>query len=626
MRTWIYTSVGVVIGTVVWTAAQSGAASEVSYRLIFPEPEHRWMQVEVVFPDLESTPLQIRMSRTSPGRYALHEFAKNVFEVRVFDGRGNELEFARPNLHQWDVGGHDGTVRVVYKIFGDRIDGTYLSVDTTHAHINMPAALMWARGLESRPARVSFEQPASRTWAVATQLFPTDDYLTFTAPNLQYLLDSPVEFGTFASRSFVVDDPSEAGRRPTFHIALHHDGSTAEADGFADDVETIVRESVEIYGGFPRYDGGTYTFLADYLHYASGDGMEHRNSTVLTSSSSLERNRLGLLNTVAHELFHGWNVERIRPQSLEPFDFEHASVSGELWLAEGFTSYYNTLIMHRAGMEELQTTVGRFAQLINAASFSPGRTLRSAVEMSQLAPFVDAARAVDHTTWDNTFISYYTWGAAIGLGLDLTLRDRSDGAVSLDDYMRAMWRTFGQPSGTVPGVVATPYTLADARQRLAEVSGDSGFAAEFFSRYIEGCEVVDYTRLLARAGLTLRTRAPGRAWLGNVRFAYADGGARLDTAAPFGSPAYATGLDRGDLLLSLDDERIPSASRLEGFLEAHQPGDRVTVTFVRRGQRAEVTASMVLDEDPRLELVPASTMTEAQRAFRARWLGSKIGR
>ena len=140
----------------------------------------------------------------------------------------------------------------------------------------------------------------------------------------------------------------------------------------------------------------------------------------------------------------------------------------------------------------------------------------SAVEMSQLAPFTDAATAIDRTNLANTFISYYTYGAAIALALDLSLREQSNGKVSLDDYMRAMWQAHGKPGGPQPGLVGKPYTLKDARDRLAEVSGDRAFADRFFGKYIEGHDVPDYEQLLARAGIVFRKREPGRAWLGNV--------------------------------------------------------------------------------------------------------------
>ena len=137
------------------------AATPIHYTLTFPAPQHRWMQVEASFTDLASTPLELRMSRSSPGRYSLHDFAKNVYDVHVFARDGRELDTARPDPYGWNVsGGHGGGVTVKYKIFGDTIDGTYLAIDETHAHINMPAAIMWAHGLDDRPIAVSFVQPA----------------------------------------------------------------------------------------------------------------------------------------------------------------------------------------------------------------------------------------------------------------------------------------------------------------------------------------------------------------------------------------------------------------------------------------------------------------------------------
>jgi predicted metalloprotease with PDZ domain len=352
-------------------------APPVEYRLTFPAPEHRWMQVEARFTGVPAGTLQLRTSRTSPGRYALHEFAKNVSDVRITSGKGAVLAPARPNLHQWDVTGHDGTVVVTYKVYGDRVDGTYLSVDASHAHINMPSALMFARGWFDRPARVTFTQPAGRTWRVATRLFPTADPLVYTAPNIHYLMDSPTEFSNFTLRTFTVDDGTKReGPPPTFRIALHHDGTDEEAGAFAKDVETIVREAIGIFGELPRFDGNTYTFLSDYLPWAGGDGMEHRNSTVLSSSGLLRNNRAGLLGTVSHEFFHAWNMERIRSKGIEPFDFEEADVSGELWLGEGSTSYFDDLILQRAGLLPLDGFLSNLAGLVNAVTLSRGRKFR----------------------------------------------------------------------------------------------------------------------------------------------------------------------------------------------------------------------------------------------------------
>src|SRR5262245_53314810 len=186
-------------------AALVHAAAPVRYRVSFPEPQHRWMQVEATFAELPSGTLELRMSRSSPGRYSLHDFAKNVYDVHAFGADGSELPATRPDPYGWNVSGHGGSVVVKYKIFGDRIDGTYLAIDSTHAHMNMPAAMMWAHGLDDRAVTLTLEQPAGAKWTVATQLHPGASPLEFTAPNFQYFMDSPVEFGQIAIREFTVD-------------------------------------------------------------------------------------------------------------------------------------------------------------------------------------------------------------------------------------------------------------------------------------------------------------------------------------------------------------------------------------------------------------------------------------
>ena len=586
------------------------AADPIRYRFSFPEPQHRWMQVEATFTDLPSAPLELRMSRSSPGRYSLHDFAKNVYDVHATGADGRELATTRPDPYGWNVPEHGGTVTVRYKVFGDRVDGTYLGVDTTHAHINMPAAVMWARGLDDRPIAVTFAQPAGMRWQVATQLHPAATPLEFTAPNLQYLMDSPSEFGPVAMRQFSV-----GGR--TFRFALHHTGTDAELDSYVKDVEKIVRTEGEIFGEYPAYEPGTYTFLADYLPYANGDGMEHRNSTVMTASASIANGRLRLLDTVAHEFFHCWNVERIRPKGLEPFDFDRADQSGELWLAEGFTQYYGPLALQRAKLVDLAATARDFTELIEAVAAS-GHLVRSAEEMSRMAPFIDGGRTVDRTNWPITVISYYPFGGAIALALDLTLRDRSDSRLSLDDYMQAMWRKYGKPGGSREGYVDHPYTIADAEATLAEVSGDRAFAHDFFARYIQGHDVADYGRLLTRAGFAVRKRNPGRAWLGDIRLEASGGASRVATLVAPTWPLYAAGIDQDDELQQVGGQRITGDGDLASVLQRHKPGDTVPIVYVDR-TRVPKTVSVTLVEDPHVEVVVGDA-NPAQREFRDRWL------
>jgi predicted metalloprotease with PDZ domain len=612
-----------VVLTIGALALQPRAATPIAYRFSFPEPEHHWLQVDATFTELDNTPLELRVSRSSPGRYSLHDFAKNVYDVHAFDPNGRELMLTRPDAYGWTVPAHGADVRVAYKVFGDRVDGTYLAIDRTHAHINMPAAVMWARGQDDRPSTITFMLPPidhidAPAWQVATQLQPGANRLEFQAPNLQYLMDSPAEFGPITMREFRVSDR-------TFRFAVHHAGADADVDAFVGDVEKIVREEGAIFGVYPEYEPGSYTFLADYLPYASGDGMEHRNSTVMTSAGSIRGTRMGLLDTVAHEFFHNWNVERIRPKSLEPFDFERANTSGELWLAEGFTQYYGPLVLKRTGLMDLGAFSATAGGLIRSIASNPARLVRSAEEMSRMAPFTDGGRTNDRTNWSNTVISYYSFGGAIGLALDLTLRERTDGRVTLDDYMRAMWKAHGEVRAARPGYVARPYTIADAELRLAEVSGDARFARDFFSRFIQGHEAADYARLLLLAGIELRRTGSDRATWGDVRL---DGrNAVVIAQAPeFGSSAYQAGLDVGDDVKEVDGARVSSPDELFAVFGRHRVGDTVTVIFVDRSGVNHST-KVTLAEDVAFEIAPIESRgrapSAAQKAFRDRWLGTK---
>jgi predicted metalloprotease with PDZ domain len=243
--------------------------------------------------------------------------------------------------------------------------------------------------------------------------------------------------------------------------------------------------------------------------------------------------------------------------------------------------------------------------------------------MSRLAPFVDAATSIDQTNFANTYISYYTWGTALGVGLDLTLRDRSDGKVTLDDFMRALWSRFGRPGIDVPGYVKTPYTIDDLKDVLGTVAGDAEFAKDFFARYIEGHEAPDYVRLFGRAGILIKANA-GRAFAGELTLQDEQTGVRITADVPYGSAAYQGGLERDDLLVTVAGTKVTRASEVEKLVSARKPGEPMPVVYERRGMR--MSTALKLTEDPRLTLTPieeaGQTLTDAQRRFREAWLSS----
>jgi predicted metalloprotease with PDZ domain len=583
------------------------AQEPVRYELRFPNAVHHEAQIRVTFSAVRQPVLEVIMSRSSPGRYALAEFAKNVYNFSATDGQGHPLAVSQPNPYQWNVSGHKGTVVVEYTLFGDRADGTYAGIDATHAHLNPPAALVWAHGFEKVPVALRFEMPPGSGWKVATQMVERPDGV-WTQPNIQRLMDSPIELSAFTM------DEWKTGDRQ-FRMALHHRGTPEEAAAFARMCQAVVTEEEGVFGAFPVYDAGRYTILLDFLPYVSGDGMEHRDSTSISGTRDLRDAASQLIGTVSHEFFHSWNVKRIRPRSLEPFDFERANMSAELWFAEGFTNYYGPLTLERAGLSSLDRFTRTMGGAINNVLNAPGREIFDVLDMSRHAPFVDAAVSVDPVNTANTFISYYTYGEALALGIDLSIRSRFPGK-TLDDWMRQMWREHPDSD--------KPYTVEDLEHTLGEVTTPD-FAGDIFRHHIYGKEPMDYRSLLALAGFTLDTRdAAPKTWVG-ASLAFGDRGTDILGSTLRGSPLYAAGLDRGDRILEWDGRALKTQAEFDALLERHNPGDKIHLRFVSRGEHKE--AHVVLAASPAQTIEPfefsGKELTPAIAAFRQAWLGSK---
>jgi predicted metalloprotease with PDZ domain len=601
------------IGCSICLSGPALADTPTEYRISFPNAVHHEAQIEATFDELGDAPLQLRMSRASPGRYSLHEFGKNIYAVTAFDSDGRELPISRPDAYQWVIPGHDGSVTVRYTLFADGAGGTYSAIDRTHAHLNIPATLVWAVGLDDRKAFVTLDTSGT-DWSISTQLFATDAPNRFWAPNLQYLMDSPIESSRYSERSWI---ETSRGNSYEFGLVVHHLGTEDDVDVLLSMVRKVVAEQALVFGELPAFDDHRYTFIADYLPYVVDDAMEHRNSTFLSNTQSLYEADFRQIRSISHEFFHAWNMERLRPASLEPFDFEEANSSDVLWFAEGFTSYYTELVLARAGELTLAEFSEELARVINVVRSSPGHSIHSAVEMSIRAPLWDDAVSMDPTNFENTFVSYYTLGDAIALGLDLTLRSRYPDT-DLDGYMRLLWRTFGEPE--------SPYEIDDLRNALADITGDANFANKYFANYISGYELPDYESLLQFAGLKLQQKDPNAASLASIELEFDGNGATVSENTTIGSPLYAAGIGRGDRITAVGRFEISDEKSWTKMLARHKPGDTVPVAFEQRSESR--SASVTFANDPTLEVVPFECsgipLTRAQESFRNQWL--KLGR
>jgi len=595
------------------------------YSVSFPNAAHHEAEIVMFVPQAPDGNFKVRMSRSSAGRYATHEFGKNVYNVKATDAKGKELPIKQIEGDVWEVGSHPETVKISYTLFANLTDGTYAGIDPSHAHLNMPATFMWIPGLEKRAIQFEFNDLDKYGWRVASQLKHLGGKV-YTAPDMQYMMDSPTELSDYKVSSW--DVVNTDGKTEKINLTVHSDDSQAVVDNFAKMVQKMVLEEKAVYGELPIYDYGEYTFLDDVYPTVSGDGMEHRNSTcIVQPANKVEGNEVALLGTFSHEYFHSWNVKRIRPKSLEPFNFEHANMSSELWFAEGFTQYYGELLLVRSGFVNTDEYTGTIAGLVNQVLNKPASKNYSAPQMSRYSVFADAGVSIDPNNNNNIFTSYYFYGGAIALALDLRLR--SDFNLTLDDYMRTVYLNRGK--------VMKPYTIPDLQADLAQVTKNPKFAADFFSKYIYGLDKNDYAALLAKAGLLLRKAAEGKAWAGPLSVAQNRGrsgvarttgsaGLPIQASTVQGTPIYKAGLDAGDVIMKADGKEITDAKSFTDIVASKNVGDKLVVNYKNRTGDHETT--IILEENPALEVVTfekaGKTLTKEQETFRSAWLSSKV--
>jgi predicted metalloprotease with PDZ domain len=299
-------------------------------------------------------------------------------------------------------------------------------------------------------------------------------------------------------------------------------------------------------------------------------------------------------------------VERIRPASLEPFSFDHANMSGELWFAEGFTSYYDDLSLVRAGILSTEDYAEGLAGQLNYVLLRPGRDHRNAIEMSQQAPFVDAATANDPNNFGNTFVSYYPYGATIGLALDLTLRERGH---TLDEVMQLIWQRYGKTE--------IPYHIRDLQLALGEVVGDQAWAKDWFARYVYKSELPDLGGLMDNYGFIVESAKPDSVGFMGFRLRDNDGEMTVRGSVAENSPLYAAGLDQGSIITNLNGQPVTSQDSWDAIVRGLEVGKTYEIGFQQLGQ--EKTGRFTASVSPQMKVRFEEGKRKAKKAREA-WL------
>jgi len=485
--------------------AGRGPALDIAYRLAMPDPASHLYEVEM---DVGAgrgalgDTLRLQLPVWSPGRYARMDFARNVQEFRAEGEGGRALTWEKENGSLWRV--HPAgarSVRVRYRVFANDLSGTFSVLDTAHANWNGASLFMYVVGHKPDPVRLTVAAPAG--WSLMSGDARTPAQRDFTFENYDRLIDTPTE----VAPAFLLDSFRVDGR--LYRVMVHHNGPPPAGAfaRFVGDVRKIVTYENRVVAPPPLE---TYTFLFN-VGYPGGDGMEHLYSTQIIGARpwSDTAQLLTGVTTAAHEYFHTWNVKRVRPIALGPFDYTREQYQPSLWVAEGWTNYYGEVALGRAGVVGKDYTYRVLANRIRSVNEAPGRKERSARQASFDAPFFDGAAQPMRTNAANTFLTYYYKGEALALLLDIEIRARTNNQRSLDDALRRLKQlSWDQPNASYY-LQGRGYTEADVERAVSDVMGAD--MHPWFERYVGGVEELPWDETLARAGLVLTVTRPAGA-------------------------------------------------------------------------------------------------------------------
>ncbi|MFN2480625.1 MAG: M61 family metallopeptidase [Pyrinomonadaceae bacterium] len=581
-------------------------APQISYTVSMPEPHTHLLQVQMSVTGVSGAALppqlDLVMPVWTPGSYLVREFERHVQDFRAVTDVDHRRAWRKVNKNTWRVETSGArTLRVGYAVYANEFSVRTNELNDRHAFWNNAPTLMYPDGFLGAPSTVRVEPHGD--WKIATGLpAVSGERDTFRAENYDVLYDSPFLVSDFKVLPFEV-------RGVPHRVVIDGEGNY-DAERLRRDVQKIVEAAVGVVGEIPYRD---YTFLL-MLHPTAGGGLEHLNSTALIFrrfNFRPDTEYRNLLTLVAHEFFHAWNVKRIRPDALGPFDYTGENYTRLLWVAEGVTSYYENLIARRAGLMTEKEYLDDLARSVRALQNTPGR-LEVSLEESSFDAWIKYYRADENSI--NSTVSYYDKGAIVGLLLDLEIRRRSAGAKSLDDVMRHLYAEFFKKQRN--------YTPEDF-QRAAELMA-GGSLEDFFGRFVRGREELDYTAALAGVGLQLEAFAGDRARPAAERAYF---GATLAQAADrlnvtnvlSGSPAYAQGLNAGDQIVAVDGARA-TLDFLNARLNDKKPGDEVRLAVFRTDELRNLTVKLGARPDNGLRVVPVKAPTPEQARLYEQWM------
>ena len=592
------------------------AAEPVEYQLRFDAPNTHLLDITIRAGGLSGASVEFAMPDWAPGAYEIEEYARNVQDFRAQAAGGKALAWRKTDAQTWriELAGANA-VEVRYRLYANIMANNWAQYNERHAFLGGPAVWMYLVGGKERPVRLTITPPAATpAWHAATGLDRAGEN-SFTAENYDWFADCPIELSDWTEKTFTF-----AGT--TYHFVMHDVMGKQDYEQAAKDTERIVQNLVPVFSGVANVGPQAapfheYWFLM-HVWPESGGGLEHLDSTQINFATNWDNRALMRPGTaydlklfvIAHEFFHAWNVKRLRPRPLGPFDYTREVHTPSLWISEGLTSYYGELALVRARLITPEAYLASMSELFSEFEKEPGRAERSIEDTSWDTWFRDreTGRRRFGINLQNTNYSYYDGGQVVGHLLDFAIRQATNNQKSLDDWMRLLYSRYALPK---PG-----FEPEEAVRAASEVAGQD--MSEFFRRYISGKEPLPYEQYFGYAGLRV-LRAQDEAWIGITAGKSDDGRPQVVDVLP-GSPAERAGLDRGDVAVAVNGKEVTVESFPHAFA-AMKIGDTARVTVLRGMELREFSLQLAADPHPAIRLVPVEKPTALQKKIYESWIG-----
>lgn len=575
-------------------------SQKVNYKLKMTNPQSHYFEVEMILEGLTDKQIEVKMPVWAPGSYLVREFSKNVNQVFAFDENKNAIKTVKTAKNTWQLQNalKGKRISITYQVYAFELSVRTSFLDLTHGFVSGSGVFMYVSNHQNIPGQL--EITPYREFNVVSTALPkakisvsSDSNKTFDFSNYDHLIDCPIEIGNQVEFQFMA-----AGVKHT--VAMYGDGNY-DIEKLKVDMPKVIEAETQVFGENPNKE---YLFIVHNVVDGQG-GLEHMNSTTLSvnrwSYSGAEY--LGFLNLVAHEYFHLWNVKRFRPIELGPFDYDKENYTSLLWVMEGFTSYYDELIMRRAGFMSQEEFVSKMQNTTNYVEGSVGSRVQS-VAHSSFDAWIKAYRPNENSS--NTTMTYYSRGQIIAAIFDVLIVDKYKGKKCLDDFMRSVYIKYAKELNR--GISDKEFKME--LEKFLEMDFTT-----FYAKYIDGTEIIPYGEYFSKVGIDVTYTGTKKPSFGaSVK---QEGGNVIVKSVRSGSSAEKAGISVNDEIIACNGFRVDQGS-LEGTMNALKENEQVELLINRDDILFSTNVKILTYEKPQFSFT--TTKNEEQKIFRNYWL------